>query len=377
MRSFLAALLGGVVAIAIAAVLVETGAIDVGGEKVVQRQAPLSSGSSVAQVYEKVGPGVAFIRANVVEATSNPYGFPEQQEGQSTGSGFVLDDDGYVATNAHVINGARDVTVSFSEGEAVPAKIVGKDLSTDLAVVKVDPGDVKLTPVPLGASRDVHVGDPVVAIGNPFGYEDTVTSGIVSAIQRQIEAPNDFTIDHVIQTDAAINPGNSGGPLLDAKGRVIGINSQIATGGGQGSVGIGFAVPVALAKQVFPQLIKEGRVEHAYVGITSVPVSPELARELKLPADEGAFVQSVAAGGPADRAGVRAGTAQVAGQLVAGGDLIVGVDGRTVKDPSDISAAIGDDKPGERVEVEFFRGRERRTVEVTLGNRPNTSGQAP
>jgi S1-C subfamily serine protease len=389
MRNLISGVVGGVVAVAIGAALIATGVIDTGGDtKVVERQAPLATesqpassekgtGLTVSDIYRKAGPGVAFIEAQIVEQTQNPFGFPEQQRGEASGSGFVLNGEGYIATNAHVVDGADSVHVRFGHGSPVPAKIVGKDLSTDLAVLKVDPSKVELTPVPLGTSSGVRVGDPVVAIGNPFGYEDTVTTGIVSALGREIQAPNTFTIDHAIQTDAAINPGNSGGPLLDSNGRVIGINSQIATGGGdKGSVGIGFAIPVDLAKKVFPQLIRSGEVKHAYIGVTTVGVTAALARDLNLPADQGALVQSIAPGSPADRAGIRAGSTQVGSQVVAGGDLIVGVDGQPVKTPEDISRAIADDEPGDSVRIDYYRGGARKSATVALANRPNDSSSA-
>jgi S1-C subfamily serine protease len=376
---------GGVVAVVIGAVLIATDVIDVDNTNPTPRQAPLAAstpgkssagsekgGLTVHDIYTKVGPGVAYIQAQVVQQTSNPFGFPEQQQGEATGSGFVLDNQGYIATNAHVVRGARNVQVRFGQGKTVSAKIVGSDLSTDLAVIKVNPSAVKLTPVPLGDSGKVQVGDPVVAIGNPLGFANTVTTGIVSALGRNIQAPNDFTIAHAIQTDAAINPGNSGGPLIDANGRVIGINSQIATSGGsKGSVGIGFAIPVNLAKTVIPSLIKNGKVAHAYMGVTTTAVTPDIAKALRLPQSDGALVQSVAAGSPAAKAGIKAGTRQVQNGLVAGGDLIVGVDGKVVHSPDDISAAIADNKPGDQVQVELYRGSTKRTVTVTLGNRPN------
>ena len=375
----------------LAAVLLATGAVD-GGKTttVVQRtQAPLANDSSsaaaaesgamtVGDIYKKAGPGVAYIQATVVEDTPNAFGFPEQQRGEATGSGFVLNDQGYIATNAHVVAGAKDVEVRFGHGDPTPAKVVGRDPSTDLAVIKVDPKKLKLTTVPLGDSDSLHVGDPVVAIGNPFGFDDTVTTGIVSALGREIKAPNNFSIDHTIQTDAAINPGNSGGPLLDQHGRVVGINSQIATGGSsKGSVGIGFAIPINLAKQVFPQLIKSGRVPHAYIGVTTAPPTPALARDLNLPVEDGALVQAVEAGSPAAKAGLRAGNTRTADGLIAGGDLIVGVDGEPVHEPQDIAAAIGDDKPGDKIEIEFYRGRAKRTVTVTLADRPAKAPPTP
>jgi S1-C subfamily serine protease len=383
MRNFLSGLLGGIVAVAIGAVLLATGAIDSGKTKtVVERQAPLSgrsepaaekgSGLTVNGIYRKVAPGVAFIQAEVVQKTSNSFGFPEAQRGEATGSGFVLNEQGYIATNAHVIDGARNVQVSFGKGSPTSARIVGRDPSTDLAVIKVDPSKVKLTPVPLGESDNLQVGDPVVAIGNPLGYDDTVTTGVVSALQRTIKSPSSFTIDHAIQTDAAINPGNSGGPLLDANGRVVGINSQIATSGGsKGSVGIGFAIPVDLAKQVFPALIRSGHVEHAYIGVTTSAVPPSLVKQLKLPQSSGALVQEVAPGSPAAAAGLKAGTTPVAGQFVSGGDLIVAVDGKPVKTPEDIAGAIATKKPGDSVKVDYYRGSSKRSTTVTLGNRPS------
>jgi S1-C subfamily serine protease len=391
--NFVAGAVGGLVVAVVSAVLLATGAIDSGKTTtVIQRQAPLASASdpsssdaaerssalSVGDIYKKAAPGVAFIRATIVETTPGVFGLPDQQPGEATGSGFVLNSEGYIATNAHVVSGARDVQVSFGKSDPVPAKVVGKDLSTDLAVIKVDPSKVKLAPVPLGDSNSLRVGDPVVAIGNPFGFDDTVTTGIVSALGREIQAPNNFSIDHTIQTDAAINPGNSGGPLLDQHGRVVGINAQIATGGAsKGSVGIGFAIPVNLAKQVFPELIKSGRVPHAYIGITTAQISPTIVHDLNLPAPSGALVQAVEPGSPAAEAGLQAGKTQTAGALVAGGDLIVGVDGKPVRTPNDISVAIASLKPGDKISIEFYRGREKRSVTVTLADRPAKAPGTP
>src|SRR3954468_8299407 len=231
----------------------------------VVQQAPLEgqSGSGGAEgglppreIYKRAAPGVVFIRAQVIEDTASPFdfGFPEQQRGEATGSGFVIDTDGTILTNAHVVAGATNVTVQFADKHVVNAKILGRDESTDLAVLKVSATQSELRPLTLGSSRGVQVGDPTIAIGNPFGLERTLTTGVVSATKRTIQAPNGFEIDGVIQTDAAINPGNSGGPLLDAAGRVIGINSQIETGGsGGGNVGIGFAIPIDTAKRLLPQ----------------------------------------------------------------------------------------------------------------------------
>ena len=285
----------------------------------------------------------------------------------------MVDKEGTIVTNAHVVEGADSVTVRFDEkGDRIDAKVRGRDPSTDLAVLKIDPAQVDgLQPLPLGDSNDVKVGDPTIAIGNPFGLSRTVTTGIVSAKQRQIEAPNGFQISNVIQTDASINPGNSGGPLLDAAGRVIGINSQIATGsGGSGSVGIGFAVPVDTAKKLLPSLREGERIERGYLGVEMAPVTESIASELKLPVDQGALLQAVVPDGPADKAGLRGGRRPTSEGIRAGGDLIVKVDGKEVKDPDDVAAAIEGRRPGDKVQIEYYRGDERKTVTVTLTKRP-------
>jgi S1-C subfamily serine protease len=314
---------------------------------------------------------VVFVTARVVTQTDSPFGFPLQQEGLATGTGFVLDKNGYVLTNAHVVEGARVASVRFDEGgDLVDAKVVGRDTSTDIAVLKVDPGDAKLKPLPLGNSNRVHVGDPAIAIGNPFGYDRTVTTGIISALQRQIKAPNGFTIGHVIQTDASINPGNSGGPLMNASGEVIGINSQIATAGSRGSVGIGFAVPINTAKKVIPQLEQHGRIVHAYLGVTTYPLNKDLAAAVNVKVDRGALVQEVTPGGPASRAGLRAGKIHTDEGIILGGDIIVEVDGERIAKPDDVAAAISDNKPGETVEVKYYRDNELKTKQIKLGTRP-------
>ena len=238
-------------------------------------------GRTVRDIYKEEGRGVAFISAEGVSESEGESPFGSPQEGTATGSGFVVDEEGTIVTNAHVVSGAESVSVSFTEdGEQVDAEVKGVDTSTDLAALQVDPGDVEggLDPIPLGDSSQAEVGDPVVAIGNPFGFTRTVTTGIVSALARQIQAPDGFPIRNVIQTDASINPGNSGGPLLDGEGRVIGINSQIATGGtSQGSVGIGFAVPINTAKSLLPDLREGNDIERAYLGVSMADVTEEIA----------------------------------------------------------------------------------------------------
>ena len=257
---------------------------------------------SVNAIYKHAAPGVVQVTATQVVSTPgvDPFGFafPAQQQSQALGSGFVIDKAGHIVTNYHVVEHARSVEVSFSNNESMKAKLVGADPSTDIAVLQVDTHARALTPLALGNSDAVRVGDSVVAIGNPFGYDRTVTAGIVSALQRVIRAPNSYSIDHVIQTDAALNKGNSGGPLLDARGDVIGVNSQIAAGdsGASGNVGIGFAVPINTVKTVAAQIIKSGHAEHAYLGISVQPVSQTAAKLFHLPATHGLLVASVQPG---------------------------------------------------------------------------------
>jgi S1-C subfamily serine protease len=378
--NLLSGLLGGLVVLILGAVLISTDVIDTGDEAtVVPPQSSITQpasddgegGRTVRDISAKEGRGVAFITAEgVSQEGDSPFGTP--QEGAATGSGFVVDADGTIITNAHVVDGAEAVTVSFDEGEEIDAEVKGVDTSSDLAVIKIDPDDVEdLQVLPLGDSSKAQVGDPVVAIGNPFGYSDTVTTGIVSGLQREITAPDGFQIPNVIQTDASINPGNSGGPLLDAEGRVIGINSQIATGGGQGSVGIGFAVPVNTAKELLPQLRKGGEIERAYLGINMADVTEDLAEEQDLPVEEGALIIESVEGGPAADAGLRGGDPQ-SGE---GGDLLVKVDGEQITRSDEVASAIADRSPGDPVEVEFYRDGELETAEVELGERPDELGQ--
>ncbi len=370
------------------AILIATGIIDTGGEssEPIISQSPIvqpaadedGDGSTVNEIYRRSERGVVFIEARGrAGASTSPFGLPDRG-GAASGSGFVISDEGFIVTNAHVVEGSRDVRVRFGEpgeDESIDARIVGADPSTDIAVLKVNMDEDKLRPLPLGDSSKLKVGDPTIAIGNPFGFDQTVTTGIVSALQRQIPAPNNFSIDDVIQTDASVNPGNSGGPLLDAAGRVIGVNSQIATGGAQGSVGIGFAVPVNTVKEVVPQLEEDGKIERPYIGVTTAPVA-DLARDLNLPADRGALVQDVQPGSPAARARLRAGRTRTEEGILLGGDLIVRVDGRDVGSPEDVAEAIEDNKPGDSIEIEFLRGRGRESADLELAPRPANAGAA-
>jgi S1-C subfamily serine protease len=335
-------------------------------------------GLSVGEIYDRSAPGVAFVEASQpAAASSTPFGPSPDGSGTATGSGFVIDDEGHVLTNAHVVAGADDVRVTLGESDSpIDAEVVGQDTSTDVAVLDVDADASDLQPFELADSTELDVGDPVVAIGNPFGLERTVTTGIVSALQREISAPDGFTISDVIQHDASINPGNSGGPLLDARGRVIGINSQIATGGaGGGSVGVGFAVPSNTARTVADQLISGGEVRHAYLGISGADITPEIAAALELGVDQGVLVQRVVPDGPSDAAGLQGGETEVnveGQQVAAGGDVIVAVDGQAVTGMDAVIAAVNRKQPGDEVVLDVYRGDQQDQITVTLGDRPES-----
>jgi S1-C subfamily serine protease len=335
---------------------------------------------SIYQVFKRSAPGVVQVTSTqVVQVPAdpffgNPFGQPQTQQQQALGSGFVIDKAGHIVTNYHVVQGAKQVEVSFSNNESVKARIVGVDPSSDLAVLQVKVSSRALTPLPLANSDAVRVGDSVVAIGNPFGLDRSVSAGIVSALQRQITAPNEFAIDHVIQTDAAINHGNSGGPLLNSEGQVIGVNSQIETGGsGQGNVGIGFAIPSNTVKTVVAQLIKNGKVQHAYLGISAVPITSDLARVFRLPVKEGLLVEGVQPGSGAAKAGLKAGTTQVtlAGESYKlGGDVIVSAEGIHVASLYRLRDVIAAKKPGDTIKLEIYRVDSTKTVDVKLGRQP-------
>jgi S1-C subfamily serine protease len=382
--SFGSALTGGLVVLICGLVLIEAGVVDTGDDSsssgVVTPTAlaqPASDsgtgngGLSVNEIYERDAQGVAFISAQVVQSSESVFGLPQQQESTATGSGFLIDNDGHILTNAHVVEGAKSVTVQLGDEDPQDAEVVGTDPSTDIALLKVD--DTQgVNPLPLGDSAEAQVGDPVVAIGNPFGLDRTVTTGIVSALQRQIQAPNGFSISDVIQTDAAINPGNSGGPLIDGGGRVIGINSQIESQSG-GNVGIGFAVPIKTAIDVVSQLEDGGEVHRAYLGITGGDITPDVAQALNLPVQEGVLVEQVLNGGPADDAGVKGATGQatVGGQTFPiGGDIITKVDGEEVTGMDDVISAVNEHKPGDDLTLTVSRDGQQQDLTVKLGDRP-------
>ena len=300
-----------------------------------------------------------------------PFASPTQEQ-QSLGSGFVIDKAGHIVTNYHVIEGAKTVNVSFSNGDNVKAHIVGSDPSTDIAVLQVSTHSRALTPLVWGNSDDAQVGDSVVAIGNPFGYTRSVTAGIISAIDRPLTAPNDFPIQHAIQTDAALNHGNSGGPLLDARGEVIGVNSQISTGntGQQGNLGIGFAVPSNAVRTVVTQIIESGHAEHAFLGIRAQGLTSSIAQLFHLPVKHGLLVAHVEAGTAAAHAGLKGATNQVvvAGESwPLGGDIIVQADGVPTTTVNKLSDVIANHKPGDTIELVVYRSNAKQKIEVKLG----------
>ncbi len=333
------------------------------------RATPAAAGS-LAALYEQTSPSVVEIRARdggKGRATAptprspdprspspqppSPFPDPRGRDGVATGSGFVVDADGTIITNAHVVGDSKDVTVRFDEDDdPVRAEVRGTDPSTDIAVLKIDPEAAggRVEPLQLAKAGDANVGDTALAIGNPFGLERTATAGIISATGRQIEAPNGFSIAGAIQTDAPINPGNSGGPLLDGKGRVLGVNSQILTGGSQGNVGIGFAVPSTTVAEVLPDLKAGRKISRPYLGVSTT----------ERPSGDGALVAAVVRGGPGEDAGLRA------------RDVVVQIGDTKIERPDDVAAAIEGRKPGDRIELTVTRDGARRTLEVKLGSRP-------
>ena len=327
------------------------------------------------EVFEAVAPGVVTI-SSIFD--SGPLG-----DGGGQGSGFVLNGRGEIATNAHVvtdgdtgggpqINEAAKVYIEFADRNRVEAEIIGWDPHADVALLKVDPDGLELNPVALGSNENVRVGDPVAAIGSPFGVEQSLSVGVVSARDRTIPSLSQFRIDGAIQTDASINPGNSGGPLIDAEGRVIGLNQQINTTSG-GDEGVGFAVPIDLAKRSIDDLREDGKVSYAYIGVTTQALYPQLAERLGLDVEVGALVAEIIENGPADEAGIRGGDSEISFQNIPeiriGGDVIVSVDGSEIVGESDLARVIAGHEPGDEVEVEILRDGERETVTVRLGDR--------
>ena len=332
---------------------------------IVQTSAP---GFNAARVYRRASPGVVTVRSI----------FPGTGAGE--GSGFVLSRGGEIVTNAHVVTedsgGGREpaeqVYVEFPDRNVLPARIVGFDPFSDVALLKVSPDGVDLRPLRLGDDRRLQVGQPVAAIGSPFGEQQSLSVGVISATDRSVTSLTEFQIEGAIQTDASINPGNSGGPLLDSAARVIGINQQIETNSGAND-GVGFAVPISAVERSVAQLRRDGNVEYAYIGVSSQALYPQLAAKLDLDAAYGSLLARVVPGGPADRAGLRGGNRKLrfqAGEYSVGGDVILKIDGRDVVQPDDLSRLISSRKPGEEVTLTVLRDGERREIDLTLGKRP-------
>jgi putative serine protease PepD len=312
-------------------------------ESVASSSAPLS----VNQIYRKANRGVVEITVTTNSGDNSPFGGGGGGTAQAQGSGWVYDSDGHIVTNDHVVDGAQSIKVQFWNGKMYSASVVGTDQSTDLAVIKVDAPSSVLHPLEVGDSSAVQVGDGVVAIGSPFGLEETVTSGIVSALHRAITAPNNFTINDSIQTDAAINHGNSGGPLLNNRGQVIGVNAQIKSDS-NGNEGVGFSIPSNTVKSIASQLISSGKVEHAYLGV-SIDATASTAR-----------IAAIKPSTPAAGAGLKA------------GDVVVEVDGKTISSGDDLTRVIDAHKPGDKISVTYKRSGSEHTVSLTLATRPTS-----
>ena len=360
--------------------------------EVVEQQGE-DGGFDARAVYRRVSPGVVTIISVFGEAEEEPGGGlfgpdeeeePPDEDGNprgGLGSGFVVDEEGEIATNAHVvtqgegrsITKAKEVYVKFADDNQVPAEIVGFDPNADVALLRLkERAGLTLRPLPLGRSGDVKVGEPVAAIGSPFGEEQSLSVGVVSATDRAIESLTGFDTLGAVQTDAAINQGNSGGPLLDANGAVIGINAQIRTRSGGGE-GVGYAIPVDNVRRSIEDIKRDGEVRYAYLGVSTTAVYPQLAERFDLGIDNGAWVQEVVEGGPADKAGVRAGKGRErfqARQVVPGGDVITKIDGRPVDEETDLGIIIGNKRPGETVTLEVLRDGDRETIDVKLAERP-------
>ncbi|MCX8116612.1 MAG: trypsin-like peptidase domain-containing protein [Desulfobacterota bacterium] len=319
-------------------------------------------------VYEKAADGVVNITSIAVQFDFFFNPFPAQ----GSGSGTIIDTKGHILTNHHVVANAQKLEVTLADGSKWPAKLIGSDPDNDLAVIKIEAPRERLKVVPMGDSKNLRIGQKVLAIGNPFGFERTLTTGVISSLGRTIRSEVGTMIEDVIQTDAAINPGNSGGPLLNSDGEVIGINTAIISPSG-GSVGIGFAIPVNTAKKVIPELIAKGYVSYPWIGATIQPLLPEVAKYLKLNVERGAMIAEVVKGGPADKAGLKGGTqrVQVGNMIVViGGDVVVKADQQEIRSHDELIRFIREKKPNETVTLRVLRKGRFEDVKVTLGERP-------
>ena len=385
----LAALIAGLLAASLALVACEgddeptatTSEQSDGGDRGTTRVAIQTQGTfNPQEIYAEASPSVVTIRS--VFGESSALG-----GGGGQGSGFVISTDGEIVTNAHVVTDAEtsvndvgdiqqadEVYVEFPDRNQVAAEVVGFDPNADVALLKVDPDGLDLEPLEIGDSSKVEVGTPVAAIGSPFGQEQSLSTGIISATDRAIESLTKFRIDGALQTDASINPGNSGGPLIDANGEVVGINQQINSTSG-GNEGVGFAVPSNLVQRSVDDLRDDGEVSYAYIGVTSIPLYPQLAEKLDIDAPTGSLIVSTTPGSPAQDAGLQGAgqqTIEFQGQQVeVGGDAIVAVDGEALVRESDLSRLISERRPGDTIEVEVIRDGERETIDVTLEPRPD------
>src|SRR5215208_5963750 len=364
-----AGLVGGGV---MAGVLLGTGAAGGGTTRTVIQTSSLGASSSptarrdsgltAREIYERDAPGVVLVRARSLQASASSLDLTERSDGVASAAGFVIDEDGRLLTNAHVVAGATDISVTFSDDETVPARVLGKDEETDLALLGVEPEGLHLHPLELGSSSSIDVGDPTISIGNPFGRDRTLTTAVVSAKQQRITATSGFSVKNVIQTDGVLSPGNAGGPLLDTGGRVIGVNSQIDADGPDGGMEMGFAVPIDTAKALRPALQAHRNVSHAYLGIGAGEPPAGL---VSLSADKpGVRVRDIDPDGPAARAGI------LGEGSVAGGDVILSVEGRPVHSMADIDDVVAGHRPGDGIPVELSRDGSRLTVQVQLGERP-------
>jgi S1-C subfamily serine protease len=344
------------------------GANATGAANAAARDAALTDDEAInVRVYRQASPAVANI---LTKATEYDF-FQDPVPVAGAGSGFVFDANGYILTNFHVVEGAQSIEVVLGDQSRYPGKFIGADQRNDVAIVKIDPKGKQLAALPLGDSASLQVGQKVLAIGNPFGFQSTLTTGVVSAIGRTVQTSQTTFIDEAIQTDAAINRGNSGGPLINSHGEVIGINSAIYTPSGT-TAGIGFAIPINSAKRIAHDLMTEGRVHFAFLGVQTLPVGGYLAEALDLPVQEGLLVESASKGGPAAVAGIRGGdrVAQAGMQRIAvGGDVIVAVDGQKVASPMDLNIILNRKRPGDTVTLNIYRGAKKIDIAVKLGER--------